>query len=328
MRIKQMITTVDTHTEGGPTRIVTSGIPPLKGTSMGEKRDYFKTRHDEIRTCLMNHPRGYQGMFGAILTEPTDPNADIGVFFITNTGYLDMCVHSAIGVAAACLETGMIHPNGEEGLVRLETPAGLISLWAKYSGNDLISLSIEPTPSFVQTQSLVLDIGMDTPVTASVVFSAVFFVLIDVGRLGITVTQDEEEKLRKLACSAIEKSNQVINTDALEKTENRTVDLAFLYENLDSTACKSAVFSKTGILDKSPCGAGTAAKMTLMHQSGELDLNTDFTNGNMFNTNFRGRLTQSKKNGQVEMVQSIISGEAHITGFHKFIIDFSDTLNV
>lgn len=327
MRIKHMFTTIDTHTEGGPTRIVTSGIPPLKGETIAKKRDYFKTRFDPIRNCLMNHPRGYLGMFGAILTEPTCSDADMGVFFLTNTGYLDMCVHSAMGVAAACLETGMISPGGEDGLVTLETPAGLIRLWARYSGNDLSSLSIAPPPSFVQAQTLVLDIGMDRPITASIVFSSVLFIVIDVCTLGMRVTTDQEEKLRELACIAIERANQTIDTSGFETTEHRTISLAFLYEDIDATCCKSAVFSKQGILDKSPCGAGTAAKLTLMHQCGELELNTGFTNTNLFNTKFKGRLTQSKKKGQLTIVNSIITGAAHITGFHKFIINFSDTIH-
>ena len=67
MRIRKIFTTVDTHTEGGPTRIVTSGLPPLKGESISEKRDYFKANFDDVRGRLLNYPRGYPGMFGAVL---------------------------------------------------------------------------------------------------------------------------------------------------------------------------------------------------------------------------------------------------------------------
>jgi len=62
--------------------------------------EFTAYQYDAIRNCLLNHSRGYSGMFGAILIEPIYPDADIGAFFMTNTGYLDMCVHSAIGVVA------------------------------------------------------------------------------------------------------------------------------------------------------------------------------------------------------------------------------------
>ncbi len=328
MQIKQIITTVDTHTEGGPTRIVTSCIAPLKGASIAEKRDYFKSKYDDVRKCLVNHPRGYPGMFGAVLTEPSQPDAETGVFFLTNTGYLDMCVHSAIGVVAACLDTGMITPYDREGLVRLETPAGIISLWANYDGRELESVSIEPTPSFVHTQAMPLDIGLDRPVIAGIVFSAVFFILIDVRKIGLQVTDGQEEKLRELACRAIENANQALKADGADLAVDTTVDLAFLYEDVNPTCCRSAVYSKTGILDKSPCGAGTVAKMTLMHQRGELELNNEYTNESIFNTRFKGRVTQSRKKGAYTQVRSIISGSAYITGFHRFVVEVSDELHL
>ena len=61
-----MLTSMDTNTEGGPTRIVTSGVPRLKGASVGEKMAHFKTRYDYMRDGLLKHPRGYPGMFGAV----------------------------------------------------------------------------------------------------------------------------------------------------------------------------------------------------------------------------------------------------------------------
>lgn len=324
MRIKHLVTTVDTNTEGGPTRIITSGIQPLKGTSIAEKRDYFKANHDYVRNCLLNHPRGYPGMFGAVITESTQPDADIGTFFLTNIGYLDMCVHSAIGVAAACLETGMINLYGEKNLVRLETPLGIISLWPNYNGKDLDSVSIEPAPSFVHTDKLMLDIGLATPIEVSILFSSVYFIMVNIGTIGIHVAENQEGKLREIACKSIEKANQFLSAGDFEQTEQISIDLAFLYEDVDSTFCRSAVFSKTGVIDRSPCGAGTAAKMTLMYKHGELALNSDYTNGNFSNTKFKGQVIRSQKNEQENKVWSIISGSAHITGFHQFIIDASD----
>lgn len=73
---------------------------------MGEKMDFFQSHFDDYRRLLMLEPRGHQGMFGAVLTEPAHSYA--GALFLTYSGYLSMYVHSSIGVATACLETGMM----------------------------------------------------------------------------------------------------------------------------------------------------------------------------------------------------------------------------
>ena len=71
MNIKNMFTAIDTHTEGGPTRIITSGIPPLIGKTMPEKRDYFVNHHDQLRKFLLLDPRGQK--FTQTVTIKPDP---------------------------------------------------------------------------------------------------------------------------------------------------------------------------------------------------------------------------------------------------------------
>ena len=76
MDIRRLITTVDTHTAGEPTRIITAGLPPLPGATMAEKRDFFKTHLDDVRLWLTQEPRGHSAMHVAVLTPPTQPQAD------------------------------------------------------------------------------------------------------------------------------------------------------------------------------------------------------------------------------------------------------------
>ena len=108
MRLSRALTTIDTHTAGGPTRTITAGLPPLQGETVAEKMEYFRTHFDSVRKLLMSEPRGHRDMSGAVITEPTHPDADLGVFFLTASGYLPACVHSTIGVAVAGLETGFL----------------------------------------------------------------------------------------------------------------------------------------------------------------------------------------------------------------------------
>ncbi|HZI47696.1 MAG TPA: proline racemase family protein, partial [Pyrinomonadaceae bacterium] len=60
------ITTIDMHTGGEPLRVFTSGLPVIEGTTVLEKRRYFREHYDHIRTGLMWEPRGHADMYGAV----------------------------------------------------------------------------------------------------------------------------------------------------------------------------------------------------------------------------------------------------------------------
>jgi proline racemase len=42
------IRTIDMHTGGEPLRVVTSGLPPIEGSTMLEKRRYFREHYDHL----------------------------------------------------------------------------------------------------------------------------------------------------------------------------------------------------------------------------------------------------------------------------------------
>jgi len=73
------ITTIDSHAEGEPFRIITSGIDSLPGATILEKRRFARERLDGLRRTLMFEPRGHADMYGAIVTEPVRPDSDLGV---------------------------------------------------------------------------------------------------------------------------------------------------------------------------------------------------------------------------------------------------------
>ena len=65
-----MISVIDTHAAGEPTRIVLSGLPPVLGATMAAKKQFMRDHLDHFRTLLMQEPRGHRDMFGAVLTPP------------------------------------------------------------------------------------------------------------------------------------------------------------------------------------------------------------------------------------------------------------------
>lgn len=74
------------HTGGEPLRIIVKGYPKIEGDTILDKRRYVRDNFDHIRRLLMLEPRGFDGMYGAILVEKDLPDADMAVLFIHGEG--------------------------------------------------------------------------------------------------------------------------------------------------------------------------------------------------------------------------------------------------
>src|SRR5438552_3770885 len=122
------VTTIDAHAAGEPLRVVTSGIDPVPGATILEKRRYAREHLDGLRRALMFEPRGHADMYGAIMTEPVAPEGDLGVLFLHNEGWSTMCGHGIIALTTVVLETGLLSPRD---VVRFDAPAGRIVAHAR-----------------------------------------------------------------------------------------------------------------------------------------------------------------------------------------------------
>ncbi len=80
----------------------------------------------------------------------------------------------------------------------------------------------------------------------------------------------------------------------------------------------------TGVIDRSPCGTGTCAKMATLHARGLLGLNEDFHHEGILGTVFTGRLVEETQVGPYRAVTPTISGAAWITGFAHYVLDPED----
>src|SRR5882724_13147270 len=143
------IRTLDMHTAGEPLRVFTSGLPPIEGSTVLEKRRYFREHYDHLRTGTMWEPRGHADMYGAVVTPSLD--ADFDVFFLHNEGYSTMCGHAIIALTTLAVETGLVRGSGDVKLT-FSVPAGLIHAQAKLEGSKARDVSFRNVPSFVYLQ--------------------------------------------------------------------------------------------------------------------------------------------------------------------------------
>ena len=83
-------------------------------------------------------------MFGAALVEPVNPDADLGVIFLSTgdypRAYPYMCGHGTIGLISAAVELGMVKKTEPLTKVLLDTPDGLVTGWATVRNDQVINI--------------------------------------------------------------------------------------------------------------------------------------------------------------------------------------------
>ena len=313
---------------GEPTRVVIGGIGSIPGQSMADKRDYASRKLDYIRTALMHEPRGHRDMFGSIILDPTDANADLGIIFMDGGGYLDMCGHGSIGAVTVALEMGLIKAKGPITTITLETPAGLVQASAVIRDQAVVSVSIKNVPSFLFQRAVPVTIPNHGTVYADIAFGGNFFALVDAAAVGLKIESVNADRLSTLGMQilAILKEKVEIIHPLSKKQQNVNLVEFCGPATVKGAHSRNVVVFGNGQIDRSPCGTGTCARMAALHADGELQLGEHFIHESIIGSTFQGKLLEERQLGSITAVIPEITTRAFITGIQQFIIDPADPL--
>lgn len=199
MKFSRTIQAIDSHTAGEATRIVVGGIPNIKGNTMPEKKQYLEDHLDHIRTAIMLEPRGHNDMFGSVMTQPCDPDADFGIIFMDGGGYLNMCGHGSIGAMTVAVETGVVPMEEPVTKVVMEAPAGIIKGDVKVENGKVQSVSIFNVPAFLYKKDQEVELPGVGKVKFDISFGGSFFAIVNAGQLGLKIEPKNAAKLTDLA---------------------------------------------------------------------------------------------------------------------------------
>ena len=325
MKTQRTIFTVESHTMGEPLRLVVGGIPNLKGNTISEKRDYFIKHYDYLRTALMLEPRGHKDMFGAILTQPTMPEADVGVIFMHGKGFHNMCGHGTIATNTILAETGLVDVTEPVTTIHMEAPAGLVTVHVKVEDGRAKEVSFENVPAFLYKEQVPVEVPGRGTVTVDIAFGGSFFAMLDAAQLGIDICPENADALIKAGMEIIEAANRQIQVIHPELPHITTIDLCEIYgpaKSPDADLQNITIFD--GQIDRSPCGTGTSAKVAALWARGKLKLGEPFVYESVIGTKFTGRALRETKVGPYRAVVPEITGSAYITGHSQFLIDDED----
>ncbi|MEV6448967.1 proline racemase family protein [Amycolatopsis sp. NPDC051716] len=325
MRSDQIVHTVESHTEGMPTRVVVGGVGPLPGATMAERRRYAGEHLDGLRNFLVREPRGHAAMVAALLQPPTVAEADVGVLYLERAGCVPLCGHGSIGVATVLVETGMVEVTEPTTTVRLDTPAGLVVAEVAVTGGAARSVTIDSVPSFVLEPDRQVKVAGVGAVRCDIVYGGNIFAIAELADLGIPFERAASQRIIEagLAIMAeVNASGRPVHPGDPAITGCDHVYLAA--PGGTSHRSRHAMVISPGVLDRSPCGTGTGARMAQLHARGELEIGAEFHNESIIGTGFRGSVVAECRIGGHVAVLPRITGRAWLTGTAQYFRDPAD----
>jgi len=258
LRRMSRVHVIDSHTGGEPTRLVLSGGPDLGNSSMASRLARFRSQHDRFRSAVVNEPRGSNAVVGALLCKPVDPACVAGVIFFNNVGYLGMCGHGTIGVAATLGWLGRISPGSH----LLETPVGTVGIELHSGG----AVSVDNVESYRAAHNVKLEVERFGPITGDIAWGGNWFFLTDDAPCEIELSNletltDFTWRIRKALGQRGIGGNDGAEIDHIEvSTAPRD----------PGNNSRNFVLCPGKEYDRSPCGTGTSAKIACLIADGKL----------------------------------------------------------
>jgi trans-L-3-hydroxyproline dehydratase len=257
-----IISTVEMHTGGEPTRIIVDGWPKLEGRTLLEKRREARERYDDLRRGLMLEPRGHDGMYGALLVEPDHPDADLAVLFMHNEGYSTMCGHATIALARWAVESGRVARRVPETIVRLQCPCGLVTARVAADG----TVRFESVPAFAYALDRIAPTRTWGPVTVDIAYGGAFYAFLSADSIGLDL---RSSPMRTIVDAGEEIAQTAAKAVPIEHPDEP--DLAFLYGTIltdggngtNGQASRNVCIFAGRQIDRSPTGSGVTARMAL-----------------------------------------------------------------
>jgi trans-L-3-hydroxyproline dehydratase len=322
------ITTIDAHTEGEPFRVITDGYPELPGESILARRRYAMENLDHLRTALMWEPRGHADMYGCIVTPPVTPEADFSVLFMHNEGYSTGCGHGIIAITAVAVETGLLPMTSPETQVKIDTPSGLVTAYARVGEGRVQSVYFHNVPSFVLVLDEAVDVAGLGKVRYDIAYGGAFYAFVQAEEVGVRCSPEDFRALIEKGM-AIKRSIMASRPIPHPFEE----DLSFLYGTIfigppqeQGAHSRNVCIFAEGEVDRSPTGTGVSARLAIHHARGEISLNEPITIESIINSRFSGRVIQTTTFGPHPAIIPEVEGTAYITGRHEFLIDPNDPL--
>jgi proline racemase len=324
MRWKRTLQTVDVHCEGEIGRVVTGGALDIPGNTMAAKLAHINEVDDGLRRFLCSEPRSGPAGSVVLLVPATRPEADTGFLVLQPDQAHAMSGSNAMCAVTAILETGMKEMMEPETEVTLDTAAGLVKATAQCQGGKVTRVTLDMPTSFVAVKGATIDTPEWGPVIYDLCFGGIFYALVDVDQLNLTIAP---ENARGLAMTGVALRDMIAATaEVLHPTTAALNGLAYVMFRSDEPdgAIRTCTTLRPGRVDRSPCGTGSNANMAVRHAEGRVKPGDVLTSRSIIGAEFTTEFMGEDRIGPYLGTRNRVSGQCWIYGICQIGLDPTD----
>ena len=285
LRIGPVIQAIDAHAAGEPGRVIVGGVEAIPGATMFDAMTWLQANRDDLRLRMLREPRGYPAANCNLILPSHDPAADAGYVIMEQVEYPGMSGTNTMCVVTVLLETGMLPMTEPVTELTLESPAGLIRVTADCADGKVRGVTFRNVPAFATHLDTAVEVPQLGTVTVDVGYGGMFYVIADAVGFGLRLTPDEGAdivRITEMIKAAASEQLPVVHPDqpgfagiTIGQLSGPAHDAANSLRNVVTVSTGDFDWSKpstwTGVIDRSPCGTGTCARMAVLHAKGEED---------------------------------------------------------
>ncbi|WP_426125895.1 proline racemase family protein [Pararhizobium sp. PWRC1-1] len=327
MRWEEVLSIVDCHAEGEVGKVIVAGMGQVPGETMFDKKLYLERHRDDIRKRVLFEPRGAAWHNANVILPSNNPMADMGFVIMESTEYPAMSGSNTICVATVLLETGILPMQEPVTDLTLEAPAGLIRVRCECRDGKVTSVKLVNQPAFCYHLDAQVEVpGLGT-ITIDVAFGGMTIAIVDGTTIGFDISPSEARELCevgvRIKAAAAEQLAVSYPGNPDMPGITMTQITAPLHREDGQLVSRNTCIVSPGRCDRSPCGAGTSARLAVMHAKGQIQPCV-FIHHSITGSRFLCGIDGLANVGPYPAVIPSVAGQAWITGLTQSGLDPTD----
>ena len=318
----------NTHCCGEIGDVIVAGDIKLEGETIFEQSKYLFD-NKKIRNFVLNEPRGGVFKHCNLIVSPKNKEASAGFIIMEPEDNPPMSGSNSICVATVLLEKNLIKSIEPYTNFILEAPGGLISIKAEVKNKITKSVEIENLPSFVDLMDVKLKTKNFGEIIVSTVFGGDTFLICNAKDFNLTIEPKNAKKFVDISREIVKVANQEFGFSHPTIPSLNYISFCQFIEPVKINSLQqkegwNTVSIRPGKLDRSPCGTGTSARLALMKQKNEIDINETFISRSIIGSTFEAKIKEEFVSNNKQMIKPLIKGSAFITGKQELYISKDD----
>ena len=318
----------NTHCCGEIGDVIVAGDITLEGETIFEQSKYLFD-NKKLRNFVLNEPRGGVFKHCNLIVSSKNKEASSGFIIMEPQDNPPMSGSNSICVATVLIEKNFIKANEPYTNFILEAPGGLISIKAEVKDKITKSVEIENLPSFVDLMDVKLKTKNYGEIVVSTVFGGDTFLICNAKDFNLSIEPKNAKNFVNISREIVKTANQEFGFFHPTIPSLNYISFCQFIEPVKTNSLLqkegwNTVSIRPGKLDRSPCGTGTSARLALMKQKNEIDINEIFISRSIIGSTFESKIKEEFLSNGKKMIKPLIKGSAFITGKQELYVSKND----